>query len=285
MKYILAQDESIYSLWQIETAVSSLLKIGVKDTDIYVLLGTYGYNKPYKALFRRFKSVNFIQYRNLSDLKYKPSVKPYLLWRFFEQYSELVSEQWFLMDCDVVLTKKLAKFKKGTTYVSDCGSYMNIKYIEDCGFSAQDFANYLDIDVEVIEKLDNNIGGAQYVFDNIPAEAWKWAYEMLPKFKSEVEKNQKDCRIFQIWCREMFTVIYSLAMHSKVKKDKRLDFSWSTDHIKLGTKKIIHNAGVTGSEPVTLFNKGHYSKTTPPSDLEIDENYVSSIYYKYVKER
>ena len=68
MKYILAQDKSNYSLWQIETLLKNLLGLGVSITDIYVLLGSYGYNKRYKALYRAFRGVNFVEYRNLTDL-------------------------------------------------------------------------------------------------------------------------------------------------------------------------------------------------------------------------
>ncbi len=288
MKYILAQDKSRYSSWQIETAVRSLIDLGVQQSDIYVLLGSYGYSKHYKTLFTTYRKVNFIEYRNLSMKNYKPSVKPYLLWKFFEAYPHLVSEQWFLMDCDVVLTKLQKNFNANFVQVSNCSSYMNIEYLNECGYTSKDFAEYLNIGEEVIKGVDKNIGGAQYVFSGVGSDVWKWAYKNIAKFMNAIRSNPKKTNRdspFQIWCSEMFLVAYSLELHGhKIKHSKKLDFCWSTD-LMSELKPIIHNAGVTGKEVTELFNKGNYSKKLPEEGLEIDSNYVSSVYYNKVINR
>ena len=287
MKYILAQDKSNYSLWQIETLLKNLLGLGVSITDIYVLLGSYGYNKRYKALYRAFRGVNFVEYRNLTDLNYSPAVKPYLLWQFFKDNQYLESSQWMLLDCDVILNKP-PELDKGTVWVSDCSGYMDSKYLDSCGYTTKDFADYLNIDVDVIDRIDANIGGAQYVFDNIPHQVWEWSYNSLYGFRkriSEANKTGTNPNGFQRWASEMFTNIYSLSLNGcTIRHSKQLEFNFATDSIE-DVKPIIHNAGVTDSNPLGLFKKGDYTYFEPPNDLEINENYVSYLYYNAVKDR
>lgn len=288
MKYILAQDKSMYSSWQIETAVRSLIDLNVQQSDIFVLLGSYGYSRHYKTLFTTYRKINFIEYRNHSMKNYKPSIKPYLLWKFFEEYTHLVREQWMLIDCDVILTKLPKNFNANSVHVSNCSSYINIDYINECGYTSKEFASYLNIGEEVIKGVDKNIGGAQYVFSNVKAEVWQWAYENLALFMHNIRTNPKKIdreSPFQIWCSEMFLVAYSLELHGhKLKHSKKLDFSWSTDLVR-DIKPIIHNAGVTGKEETELFNKGNYFTKLPEEGLELDINYVSSVYYENVIKR
>lgn len=286
MKYVLAQDKSRFSLWQIDTAVSSLLKLDIRREDIYVLLGTYGYSKHYKTLFRKYKGVNFIEYRATIDLSYLPAIKPYLLHKFFAEYTYLQKEQWFLMDCDVVLTKELPKFKQGKLYVSDCGHYLNLDYLEGAGITVEDMSLGAGVPPSLIKSIDDNIGGAQYVFDNIDSDMFLWIYEKsysLKKFLSS--KKAGVVGRVQVWTAEMWAMAYGFAKWGhNMKADKRLDFSFATDFAK-DVKPIIHNAGVTGKQKERLFNKGLYAKSLPSLDLDIDEKFVSRIYYNFVKER
>ena len=142
MKYILAQDKSKYSLWQLKVAIGSLIDIGINESDIYILLGTYGYDRQYNALFAKHESVNFYEYRNLSFRGYKPSVKPYLLWKFFEQFPEKSKDQWFLMDNDVILTKPFTEFGKKLVYCSDTYSYTGYDYLKSKGYTGKESLKY-----------------------------------------------------------------------------------------------------------------------------------------------
>ena len=286
MRYILAQDKSKYSLWQLRVAVGSLIDLGVEREDIYIILGTYGYDKEYNKLFRDYRGVNFHEYRNHSFRDYKPSAKPYLLWKFFEQFPYQCKNQWFLLDNDVVLTKKMNNFSKKVIHMSDTISYIGYDYLVKKGYTASDFSDILDIDPSLIEK-DEGAGGAQIIFTGVDSEVWKWAYESsvtLFQTLRRHENRSKDGVRIQYWTAEMWAVLWSFWKHGHTTKvDKRLDFVFSTDSKESANKvSIIHNAGVTGIEDKLLFHKGLYTKSYPPKDLEIDKDTANYIYYKNV---
>lgn len=289
MKYIIASDKSNYSSWQIETLLSNLRNdLGVDLRDVYVLLGNRGYNKRYKALQRKFKECNFWEYRNLSIKEYPASVKPFLLWKFFEVNEYLVDSQWMLLDPDVVITESLGDFETGTIWVSDCSSYMNKKYLSDCGWDSESMAEAFDVSVDTIDEIDDNIGGAQYVFDSIPADVWKNSYDKIKKAYHTLLTSKRrgdDEKRIQAWCTEMWAVAYCLfEYNTNIRITNQLDFSFSTDNVN-DVKRIIHNAGVTEDAEVELFNKGDYDRVLPPDNLEVDDMYVNWIYYQYVLKR
>lgn len=293
MKYILSQDESKYSAWQLTLAVQSIIDTGVKSEDIYVLLGTYGYNKSFKAIERRFKGVNFIRYRQLSPMNYMPAVKPYLLYKFFEEYSYLVSEQWFLMDCDVILKDKIKEQPKGTIYTSDCKSYIGYEYLSQKGLIYADImARRVGITVEDIKERDSGAGGAQFIFDNVSSDTWKkawedsvWIFNKLCQTVNQhvLEDNQTH---IQFWTAEMWAVLYNFWYSGhETKIIKELDFVFSTDRVDSSSNvKIIHNAGVTAKDK-RLFNKGDFFNKSPKGvDLDIKKGTYNYQYYKYLKE-
>ena len=178
MKYILAQDKSIYSLWQLQAAVGSLTDLGIKREDIYVILGSYGYNKHFKAFERRFKGINIHSYRQESSQKYLPAIKPYLLYKFFKQFEYLQPEQWMLLDCDVILTSLIDPLPKGRVYCSNTISYIGWEYLEQKGtIFADAMASIVGIDTNTIKDNNNNSGGAQFVFDNIPWQLWQKSWK------------------------------------------------------------------------------------------------------------
>ena len=292
MKYILSQDESNYSAWQLTLAVQSILDVGVESEDIYVLLGTYGYNKRFKAIQRRFKGVNFVRYRQVSPMNYLPAVKPYLLYKFFEEYSYLVKEQFFLMDCDVILKNKIKEQPKGTIYASNCISYLGYDYLSSKGLVYADImTKRVGITVEDIKNNDNGAGGAQFIFDNVSSETWKKAWEdsvwIFNKLCQTVSKHilpEGELHI-QHWTAEMWAVLYNFWYSGhETKIIKELDFVFATDIIDDNRDiSIIHNAGVT-SKDVGLFNKGDFFKNSPKGvDLDIKEGTYSYEYYTYMK--
>ncbi len=293
MKYILAQDESNYSAWQLTLAVQSILDTGINHEDIYVILGTYGLNKRFKAIERRFKGVNFIRYRNVSPQNYLPAVKPFLLYKFFEQFTYLEKEQWFLMDCDVILKDKIKEQAKGTVYLSDCKSYLGYEYLKTKGtIYANIMSHIVGIDVDTLIKNDEGAGGAQIIFDNVSHVTWKKAYEdsltIFNKLCQTVQKHilEPNQTHIQFWTAEMWSVLYNFWYSGhETKIIKELDFVFSTDRVDLKNNiKIIHNAGVTAKDK-RLFNKGDFFIKSPKNvDLDIKKGTYNYQYYKYLKE-
>ena len=250
MKYIIPQEKNIYGVWQSILAVSSLLDLKVDQEDIYIILGNYGYNKEWADFKIRFPKVNVHEYRNHSVQSYKPAVKPYLLWQFFKEFDYLAKEQWFLMDNDILLTKRLTKKRKGVVHLSDCSIYMNLDYLRAKGYGlAEGMANRVKMDFSIVEANDKNTGGAQYVFDNISWETWKMAYEYSVILHRYLGTNKdtfnrlhsENC--VQVWCAEMWGVLWAIwNTGNKTVISKDMDFHFATDKIaEVKKKKIIHH--------------------------------------------
>ena len=292
MKYIIAQEKNNYGAWQCTAATQSIIDLKVKQEDIYILLGDFGFNKDWNDFKTRFPKVNIHSYRNYSYSGYKPAVKPYLLWQFFKEFSYLEKEQFYLIDNDVILTKKLKRKKKGVISVSNCASYLNLDYLHNKGKGlAEGMAKHLKIDFNKILTNDIGAGGAQYVFSNVSSSTWEKAYKNSVFLYNYLRRNNntferlesENC--VQVWCAEMWGVLWSLWDDGHITEiSEDMNFLFATDNIEqLEQVKIVHNAGVTSNDK-TLFNKGDYTKRSPKNiELDIDETKVSSFYYNYLK--
>ena len=292
MRYIIAQEKNDYGAWQCTIATQSIIDLKVNPEDIYILLGDFGYNKQWNDFRTRFPKVQVHSYRNHSYPSYKPAVKPYLLWQFFKQFQYLEKEQWYLVDNDVILTKKLKRKKKGIVHTSNCASYLNLDYLNKKGDGlAEGMAKHCKIDFNKIIDNDMGAGGAQYVFDNVSYTTWEKAYRNSVFLHNYLHRNQntfnrldtENC--VQVWCAEMWGVLWSLwdDGHKSII-NREMDFVFATDNIDtVKDIKIIHNAGVTSNSD-GLFNKGDYSKKSPKDiELDIDKTKVSYFYYSYLK--
>ena len=271
MKYIIAQEKNNYGAWQCTVAVSSLIDLGVSQEDIYILLGDYGYNRDWNDFKTRFFKINTHEYRNHSERRYIPAIKPYLLYKFFNQFEFLSKEQWCLIDNDVILTGLLSDKRLGTIHLSNCASYLNLEYLENKGLGlAKAMSNIVGIDYDIVVNNDIGAGGAQYVFDNVSSSTWKKAYTYSLKIYDFLlinrdtfkRKDSENC--VQYWCSEMWGVLWALWDDGhKTIIDSDMDFLFATDDIiTIQHQKIIHNAGVTSDDEM-LFNKGHFSKRSP----------------------
>lgn len=288
MKYIIAQEGDTYGAWQCQTAVKSLVDLGVELSDIYILLGNVGYNKHWKEFEVIYRGINIHKYRAHYTRSYIAAVKPYLLWKFFEQFPSMESEKWFLMDNDVVLTK-LIDVPSDKVYLSDCKSYVGMRYLREKGEGLiENLANHVNINLTLLEDNDEGAGGAQYVFGDIKADTWKRAYTMSVQIHSWLKRHRfkpLEGNPIQVWCSEMWGVLWAIweAGH-KTEIIRSMDFAFSTDNVSRASEvSILHNAGVTDSTDERFLYKGAYTRKYPPKDLELDDTKVSWMYYEYVK--
>ena len=158
MKYISAQPETKYE-WQIDTMIHSYLKQGVKSHDIIILLGDIG-KYSFTKLREKYKGVNFNSYPYKSE-PYAPSVKPYLMSKYFGSCSCTQGEQYYYADADTILTKPLPRFQTDKVYMSNTKSYIGYNYIVSKGEEILDImCDAAKIDKNILRERQEDSGGA-----------------------------------------------------------------------------------------------------------------------------
>lgn len=286
MKYICAQPETLYYRWQVDTMINSFLQNGVQESDIIILSNTE--SEEFNVLKEKYPSVNFHRYYSPVH-KYQPAIKPYLMYLYFRDHPE--DEQYFYHDSDIVLTKPLPEFERGI-FMSDTVSYIGHHYIKSKGQEVVDIVcDTVNIPEQTLIDKQEDSGGCQFVFNTLPSEVWKKAYEDSYKlWKNITAYNNLNADKYegtyalQVWTSEMWATLYAMWYYGYYGKvDERLNFAWSTDPIsKLETTSILHNAGV--SDQPRLFKKSRYINELPPCNLLVDTTKCSNYYYRKVKE-
>jgi hypothetical protein len=155
----------------------------------------------------------------------------------------------------------IAGFDKNTLYGSDCGGYLDYKYLMSCQNGeeiVEGFSRILNVPVELIR--DTPGAGAQFVWRASAGLWWHiWQdslllYEFLRPVRSDVQK----------WTAEMWAQLYNFAKFGyEVEISPELEFCRPTDEVAEWERvKILHNAGVMSGDE-GLFYKGEYLDRSP----------------------
>ena len=143
------------------------------------------------------------------------------------------------------------------------------------------------IDKQLVEKNQNNSGGAQYIINITDCMFWYKVYcDSVNLYITLQQTKSQDGNDIQIWCCEMWSTLWNMWKRGyQTHIVDWLDFSFATSHID-EQRNIIHNSGVTEKDKQhNLFLKqDFYNKYPQLSDLQhINEQYCSSIYTKWVQ--
>lgn len=299
MYYISVQPENKYFIWQLYVQVNNFRKLGVEDKMIIIM----GYNKKNgispeaEELQKKTKARIFFYEDNRANIykSYIPSIRPFLLKRFFSENQDWIKGQmWMYHDSDILFREVPVideKFKYGNVYVSDTSSYLNSKYIKSKSEKLfLEMCEIVRISPRMVEENDSNAGGAQYLFNsNVRAYSRFWDKVMkdsvaLYKHMENTKQEYSPEHPIQSWTADMWAVLWNLWLTGyKTEVSPELEFSWPTQGINQWEKtKIFHNAGVSGNDK-HLFYRGDFMNKFP-----FDENFdfVDSKYcsIKYVEE-
>ncbi len=150
--------------------------------------------------------------------------------------------------------------------------------------------NIVGIDPTIVEKNDNNAGGAQYLLKEIGSDYWKKVEEdsiRLFKHMKNTEQKYSPENPIQSWTASMWAILWNAWLfNKKTKIIKRFNFTWGSDNISLwGKNAIFHNAGITNDKK-NVFNKMTYTIQTPfnKNFKNIDKNNATYNYIKEIKE-
>lgn len=299
--FVTAQPDVPYFIWQVKLYVHNFIEKGIKPSQIHVIFSIVHRDEDptEESLELKKMGINVHHYRDERSKKnYIPSIKPYLIYKWLEQYPEF-GKMFFLHDADIIFNR-LPNFQLLTeddiSYLSDTVGYIGYKYIMDCcqryehhhpnsekGQLIKEMADVVGIDVEKIKINQENSGGGQYLLKNTTSDLWKKIYENSTALYNKMLDYQRRFPIspgeIQFWTAEMWSLLWNLWLFGiDTKITKELDFSWATDPISIYEKKpILHMAGVTQDLKNRKFFKGEFINMDPISKLKEDNSFFDFI--------
>ncbi|WP_343564167.1 hypothetical protein [Sphingobacterium sp.] len=296
MIYLSAQPDDTYFVWQLEIQIANLLSIGVKSSNIHVLIATkpnIGLNPDFLSLIDANQANFFVYEDTRLSKKYLSSIRPNILAQHFIKNPWLKNETIFYIDSDVFFREQIntTVFETDTWYFSDTTSYLSSSNIRKYSKSLFDnICKKVGIDPSLVIKNDLNAGGAQSIIRNVDSLFWQnvekdceTIYEYLENYNKRVHKSG----LVQSWCADMWALLWNaLKINRKIQIHKELDFCWPKDHISLWyKKKILHNAGVFHAERESFFCKTLYKKETPylVNFSNLKKGYCSQIVQNFIK--
>lgn len=272
--------------------INNFIKNGINPNDIEIVSSYYGsISDKWRKLANRYNTVRFFFYTDTRiKSSYISSIRPHLLHKHWLKFPELEKETIFYHDCDIILSKPVNftnLLNDNVCYVSDTVSYIGAKYIRSKGEHLLDImTDVVGISKQLVIDNEKDSGGAQYLLKNIPAEFWNKVYWDAENMYKPIVKlqNGDHSNPFQIWCADMWSVLWNLWLIGKeVKVTDAMSFSWATSGMHDWDKHpIYHNAGATG-ENKEIFYKGMYQSHTP-YDIKLEDFSDKFCSFNYVKQ-
>ena len=309
--YVTCCPDDIYYTWQVNLWLESLKELGNSDKAI-VAIFTPSYrefdSERWKKISNLYPEAKFYFYKDVDNITpmlgiYIPVLRPYVMWKLFEENPSLSAKAIFYCDSDIIFTNKfnIDEFiNDDINYLSDTNSYINASYfdskIKDVipekveEYKNRDIlgeiASIIGISRETCENNNLHSGGAQYLLKNLDKSYWVKVMNdciLIRTYLQNVNREffHSEDKGFQSWCADMWAVLWNLWMRDKeTKVIPELEFAWSTDNVeKLERCTILHNAGITGdiSNGYPAFYKGKYHNGINPfTDTEHLDNIINN---------
>ena len=308
LKFICAQPDDTYFTWQVHLWLESLREIGHSDKAIVLVFTPKHreFNTKWQQIVDLYPEATFAFYKDQHDVSsklgiYIPIIRPYVLWRYWQDHPDMKDKAVFYCDCDILFTENFnisTYINDDVCYLSDTVSYIGAKYFDSKvnDVLSHMLDQYKEIDVleeaaslvgisrEIAERNQDSSGGAQYFLKNVDAIFWEKMIQDTIHIRVYLSNiNQKyfenENKGFQSWCADMWALLWGLWYRGlETKVIPEMEFSWATDPIeKVERLGIFHNAGVaTKHDGTTLwFYKGAYHTGIDPlTDIEHINNVI-----------
>jgi len=285
MKYIMAQPAILRFEWETKAAVYALKKLGIKKEDI-ILLFSYvdeTSNSVVNTLEHYGATTHLFSDTRTNDEKfYIPSLKPYLMYRYFSGVRE--PDSYLYMDSDVLIMDNIFTNMllpdNNNWFGSDVGGYLNYDYITGCdkGLSIlEGMANIVGTSTDWIKKNNENTIGGQYLIYNPNPDYFYKVYKdsvALWTYIKDIDTN------YQKWCQEMVSTFWNMDVFDiNPTKSDSMGFTWATDdYSTIWSNNILHNAGIIDDEGPEFF-KGKFVNNYPSKKDLVTYSGKASDYY------
>lgn len=299
MKFLSAQLDNEYNMWQLQVQMFNFKKFGIEDKAI-VLIGynpTIGVSE--KALdFKKSTTATVFflpDNRDLSDRLYTPSIRPHLIKQLYIEHPTLLENKAVMYhDCDILFIKLPYVKELITTreiYVSNIKQYMSLDMDDDL---LKQLCKIVGIPLSMVLKKSKSIGGAQYLFNsslNFSFDFWeKIEHDSNNIYKLLLVSSEKygSDVITQSWSADIWAILWNIWLIGvDTEISDELSFAVATSPIEeLDRNNIYHNTGVTNEIANEFFNKRDFMDKSPfDSDLSyVSNDYCSSFYVREIIE-
>lgn len=265
MKLILAQPATPRFQWELDVLLANIRQF--TDLEVVLLFTEHDFTVPMH--FRARGCSVFVYSDTRDDTSYIPSVRPWLLWQYFEQNPAEQDEAYFYIDSDIIFREWIDfttyDFSANRVYGATCDGYIGLEYVLQTTRGpeiAQKMAEVCGITIDQMRGVPGI--GAQLMLPRNSADFWKRCYNdsnILYHYFEELGETTN----LQKWTAEMWAQQWGWVREGIIPThDTQLDFCLPTDPVeRYDTVKILHNAGVTVSMSFEYFFKGQYDKTSP----------------------
>ena len=222
MQFIIPTPDKKYYLWQILVQIANFREMGYEQ-DMHIPI-IYFNNKPSDILNKLIASKDlkchfYLFPDDRKDKTYSASMKPYLMYKYFEKFPERQSDVYNYLDSDVVFTQPMdftPFMQDDIWYGSDTRSYTGVSYIKSKGEHVfNKMCEICEVDPQKIIDADENSIGAQYFIKNNTAQLWR-------------EISDKSVEMYKYFIQEEKVFIGSLKMFNpdsfEYKKGDELQF-------------------------------------------------------------
>lgn len=217
MKFIVPIPDTPYYLWQALVQMTNFRELGYEDDAHYPIV--YFGDGPSALLLRLWESDDVRSFLHAypdtrEDRSYSPSMKPWLMGKFFEQFPDEKHSVYNYLDPDCVFTKPMdfTPFEADDRwYGSDTRNYTGAQYIRDKGEQLfLDLCEITGISPELVLQQDANTLGAQYFVKNAGSDFWfdverksVIAYQHMVATADQFHPAGHRYPV-QAWCAEMY---------------------------------------------------------------------------------
>lgn len=296
MKFVCCQPDSPYYHWQVKVLLTNFRKHGIEKDAILIFSNTAKEQSQQLRDLQNKTTARIVYIQDTrTDFTYIPSVRPHALKKFYYYNPQIINEDVFYHDCDIIFQSlpDFYKMNEQKVYVSDTISYIGSDYVESKSPELLErMCKIVGINKEIVKGNNSNSGGAQYLFKKgtINSDFWNKVEKdctSLFKLMTITSKIYSPNHPIQAWCADMWAVLWNIWLtETKTEVHNELSFSWSTSVISQWTKhKIYHNAGVSSSKN-NLFCKHEFINTSPfEADLsKVNPAFCSKMYVEAIKE-
>ena len=304
VKFIIPVPDTDYYLWQVLVQANNFKKWGY-DIDTHYLIGVvYGSPNPHALSIAESPDIKakvhlYVDKREQHEKSYSASLKPYLMYKYFEQYPWEKDCAYVYLDPDVIFLEEFdftPYLNDGDWYGSDVASYIDSNYIKQKGGDEflNEFARHAGISPEVVVSHDKNCIGAQYITKNNTPEYWLGVYKKSAETFNYI--NTRHSHYFkkemihwlQVWTMEMWITLWELWGKGVLTIPRpEWEFHWANHLVKDRKHKIFHNAGIADqdqSKTIHFAKRAYENKTPFNKDLPISKDSLSYLYVLEIKD-